>query len=132
MAMTDPIASMLTRIRNASRAKHPRVDIPYSTIKEKIVKVLADERYITDFKIITQDEHKFLRVYLGYTDTGESLIGGIDRISRPGLRKYVGATEMPRVLGGLGMAILTTPKGVMSSKKAKNNNVGGEVLCTIW
>ncbi|OQY29064.1 MAG: 30S ribosomal protein S8 [Candidatus Cloacimonetes bacterium 4572_55] len=132
MSMTDPIASMLTKIRNACRAKHSVVDIPYSKLKENIAEVLSYENFITDFKAVEHANMKSIRIYLRYTDEHMSVIQGIHRVSRPGLRKYVPVSEIPRILGGLGIAIMSTPKGVMTNKKARLNHVGGEILCKVW
>ncbi len=132
MAMTDPVASMLTKIRNACRAKHAKVDIPHSQVKERIVEVLLKENYVANSKIIEHGNKKTIRVYLRYLEDDCSVISGVERISRPGLRKYVTVQEIPRVLGGLGIAIISTPKGVMTDKKARLNKVGGEVLCSVW
>ena len=132
MSMTDPIGSMLTTIRNASHAKHSKVDIPYSKIKEQVVKVLRDENYVKNYKVIEYVGKQVIRVYLRYTDDDKCVITGLKRISKPGLRVYVGLKEIPRVLGGLGIAILSTPKGVMTNKKAKLAQVGGELICEVW
>lgn len=132
MSMTDPIASMLTQIRNACHAGHMKVDVPYSNVKENITRVLRDENYISNYKIIEYAGKKVIRIYLRYTDTEESVITGIVRVSRPGLRVYVGVNDIPRILGGLGIAVMSTSKGVMTNKKAKLAKVGGEVLCNVW
>lgn len=132
MSMTDPIAAMLTRIRNGSHAKHAKVDVPYSKVKEQVVRVLAEENFVNNYKVIEHADKKVIRVYLRYTDNDESVITGIERMSRPGLRRYVSVDDIPRILGGLGIAIMSTSKGVMTNKKARLNNVGGEVLCKVW
>lgn len=132
--MTDPIADMLTRIRNAVAAKHTRVDIPASRIKADIARILADEGYIQGFKLVddASSPQKTLRVMLKYGPHGERLITGIERISRPGRRVYFGREDVPEVLAGLGTSILTTSRGVMTGREAVKVGVGGEVLCNIW
>src|SRR5919202_4932749 len=135
MPTTDPIADMLTRIRNASRARHPSCDIPASRIKQAIAEVLRDEGYIDSFEERGEGVHKVLRVHLRYAPGGrgrDPILMGIERVSKPGLRVYARATEIPRVFGGLGTAILSTPQGVMSGTKARRLNVGGEVLAHVW
>jgi len=135
--MTDPIADMLTRIRNAVTAKHTRVDMPLSRIKSDIAQILQDEGYIQGFKVLdelagTTTPVKTLRVFLKYGPHGERLITGVQRISRPGRRVYFGKEDVPDVLGGLGTNILTTSRGVMTGRNAVKAGVGGEVLCNIW
>jgi small subunit ribosomal protein S8 len=132
--MTDPIADMLTRIRNAVTAKHTRVDMPTSRIKADIARILQDEGYIQGFKVVEDDTaaQKTLRLFLKYGPRGERLITGIERISRPGRRVYFGRQDVPQVLGGLGTSILTTSRGVMTGREAVKVGVGGEVLCNIW
>ena len=132
--MTDPIADMLTRIRNAVTAKHTRVDMPLSRIKADIARILQDEGYIHSFKVLEDDEaaQKTLRLFLKYGPHGEKLITGIERISRPGRRVYFGREDVPVVLAGLGTSILTTSRGVMTGRSAVKAGVGGEVLCNIW
>ena len=130
--MTDPIADMLTRIRNAVTAKHTRVDMPASRLKAEIARILKEEGYIANFKTTDEEGHKFLRVYLKYSSDNSSPLSDLKRISRPGCRVYVGHAEIPRVLGGLGINILTTPKGVMTGRQARKEGVGGEVLCEIY
>jgi small subunit ribosomal protein S8 len=130
--MTDPIADMLTRIRNASKAKLEKVDIPSSKLKLEIAKILKDEGYIKNLKMVKDRRQGVIRVYLKYTDEEAPVIQGIRRVSRPGNRVYVGNDRIPRVLAGLGTAILSTPKGVQTGKQARKNNVGGEVLCHVW
>lgn len=136
--MTDPIADMLTRIRNAVTAKHTRVDMPASRIKADIAKILQDEGYISGFKLIdevpgkTSAPVKQLRLFLKYGPHGERLITGVQRISRPGRRVYFGREDVPVVLAGLGTSILTTSRGVMTGREAVKAGVGGEVLCNIW
>lgn len=130
--MTDPIADMLTRIRNASLAYHDTVDIPASRVKRDIVQMLKDEGFIQDFQWIKQEPQGVLRVYLKYGPNKERVITGLKRISKPGLRIYAKKHEIPRVLGGLGVAILSTSRGVMTDKQARREGVGGEVLCYVW
>lgn len=128
--MTDPIADMLTRIRNASRALLPEVEISHSRLKESLARVLQREGYIADCAVEGQRPRK-LRLRLKYQGR-KPVIVGLRRISRPGLRRYVGATEVPRVLGGMGTAVLSTPRGVLTGTEARKGNVGGEVLCYVW
>jgi len=130
--MTDPIADMLTRIRNGSNAKHESVDVPASNIKKEIAQKLLDEGFIKGYDVIEDGKQGIIRIELKYGKHGEKVISGIKRISKPGLRVYVKSDEIPRVLGGLGIAILSTPKGVMTDKKARKERVGGEVLCYVW
>ena len=135
--MTDPIADMLTRIRNAVTAKHTRVDMPASRIKADIARILQDEGYIQGFKLLdeaapTAAPTKTLRLFLKYGPHGERLITGVERISRPGRRVYFGRDDVPEVLAGLGTSILTTSRGVMTGRAAVKAGVGGEVLCNIW
>lgn len=132
MPVTDPISDYLTRIRNALSASHRWVDIPASNMKKRLSLVLKHERYIKDFILINDNKQGIIRVYLRYTKDGLPIIEGLKRISRPGRRYYVNANEIPRVLGGLGVAIMSTPIGVITGKIARKNNVGGEVLCHIW
>lgn len=132
MTMTDPLADMLTRIRNANSATHPHLDMPSSKLKGEILRVLKEEKYIADYTFIADKKQGMFRVYLKYTPEGERIITEIKRVSRPGLRKYVGAHEIPEVVGGLGLAILSTPKGVLSGEKARRQGVGGELLCMVW
>ena len=130
--MTDPIADMLTRIRNASKAKLEKVDIPSSKLKLEIAKILKDEGYIKNLKMVKDRRQGVIRVYLKYTDEEAPVIQGLKRVSRPGCRVYVGNDTIPKVMAGLGVAILSTPKGIQTGKQAKKDNVGGEVLCHIW
>ena len=132
MNITDPIADLLTRIRNASTAKHPSVDIPASNLKKAIANILLEEGYVKGVQVIADDKQGVIRIALKYTETGAPVISGIRRVSKPGLRVYVGADELPRVLRGLGIAIISTSKGVMTDKKAREAHVGGEVLAFIW
>jgi len=130
--MTDPIADFLTRIRNASSAKHPRVDIPASRLKKGITKILMREGFIDGYRIIEFEGRLYIRILLKYQSDGRGVIGGIERISRPGLRRYVGKERIPRVLDGLGVTILSTSKGIMTGKQASRLGLGGEVLCNVW
>ena len=133
MTMSDPIADMLTRIRNANTAKHDTVDIPSSKMKLAIAGILLDEGYITKYDIIEEGSFKTIRVTLKYgADKNEKIISGIKRISKPGLRVYANKDELPKVLGGLGIAIISTNQGVITDKKAREMNVGGEVLAFVW
>ena len=132
MAMTDPIADMLTRIRNAGMAQHPKLDIPSSNVKVAIAEVLKDLGFIKNFKVITDDLQGILRVYLKYDEQNNAVIHEINRVSKPGRRVYVGQDEIPRIKNGLGAAILSTSKGVMDDVAAREAKVGGELLCTIW
>lgn len=130
--VTDPIADMLTRIRNALVARHDYTDIPASKLKESIAVVLKREGYIQSYEEREEDGHGQLRVQLAYTGKKEPVIVGLNRVSKPGLRVYTSRTELPRVYGGLGIAILSTPEGVMTGKDARKRGVGGEVLCYVW
>lgn len=132
MVMTDPIADMLTRIRNANNAKHQNVDVPASNIKKSIVDILLEEGYVRGCDLIEDDKQGIIRIKLKYTSEKEKVISGIKRISKPGLRVYAKRNEIPKVLGGLGIAILSTSKGIMTDKNARKNNVGGEVICYVW
>lgn len=130
--MTDPIADMLTRVRNAITARHPKVDVPASKLKTEIARILREEGFIMNYKLTEEGAKKFIRIYLKYTPGNVPVISRIERVSRPGCRVYVGSKDVPRVLGGLGVNILTTPRGVMSGLTARKENVGGEVLCQVW
>ena len=133
MHITDPIADMLTRIRNASNAKHDTVDVPASNMKKAIAQILLDEGYIKNFQTINDGTQGVIRITLKYIQPGkEKAITGLRRVSKPGLRVYAGADELPRVLRGLGIAIVSTSKGVMTDKKARQAHVGGEVLAFVW
>ncbi|MDQ3957884.1 MAG: 30S ribosomal protein S8 [Actinomycetota bacterium] len=132
MSMTDPIADMLARIRNASTAMHDDVVIPASKIKENIAKILAEEGYVDEVEVVENGGHPAIKIKLRYSDERERAISGIRRISKPGRRVYRGAQELPRVLGGLGVAIISTSHGVMTDKQARHAKVGGEVLAYIW
>jgi len=132
MSMSDPIADLLTRIRNANQALKPHVDMPASRLKRELLEVLQKARYIDGFDLLEDSKSGVLRVYLKYTPERERVIAGLRRISRPGLRKYVKAKQVPRVLGGLGMAVISTPKGVLTDDECRRENVGGEVICYVW
>ena len=133
MQITDPIADMLTRIRNANNAKHDTVDVPASNMKKAIAQILLDEGYIKNFQTINDGTQGVIRITLKYVQPGkEQAITGLRRVSKPGLRVYAGAEELPRVLRGLGIAIVSTSKGVMTDKKAREAHVGGEVLAFVW
>jgi small subunit ribosomal protein S8 len=131
MAMTDPIADMLTRIRNANMVQKTTVDIPASRVKEEIASVLKDEGFIKDYQRIAEG-HGILRLYLKYGKDGQKVISGLKRISKPGLRVYAKKDEIPKVLGGLGVAVISTSKGIITDKNARNMGVGGEVICYVW
>jgi len=131
--MTDPIADMLTRIRNASSVFHETVDVPSSRLKVELARILKEEGFIRDYKLVDENKPQpTLRIFLKYSPNKQRVITGIRRISRPGLRVYAKRDEVPRVLGGLGIAILSTSKGVMSDKEARKAGVGGEVICYVW
>jgi small subunit ribosomal protein S8 len=132
MSLTDPVADFLARIRNAIHAKHQKVDVPASKLKLEIARILKEEGYIANYKATEENGHKLVRVYLKYGVDDEATISNLARVSRPGCRVYVGRNEIPRVLGGMGINILTTPKGVMTGRQARKEGVGGEVLCEIW
>lgn len=132
MGLTDPIADALTRIRNASRAKHEKVDLAASRLMEEILKILKEEGYINTYKRISGQPQGRLRVYLKFTAENKSAIRGLKRISKPGLRIYAKHDEVPKVLGGLGVAILSTSKGVLTDEGARSSGAGGEVLCYVW
>ena len=132
MHITDPVADMLTRIRNANSAKHDTVDVPASNLKKAIAQILLDEGYIKAFQIVEDGTQGIIRITLKYLAGKEKVISGLRRVSKPGLRVYAGAEELPRVLKGLGIAIISTSKGVMTDKAARANHVGGEVLAFVW
>ena len=132
MQITDPVADMLTRIRNANTAKHESVDVPASNLKKAIAKILLDEGYIKSYEVVEDDTQGVIRIQLKYLAGKEKVISGLRRVSKPGLRVYAGADELPRVLKGLGIAIISTSKGVMTDKTARANHVGGEVLAFVW
>lgn len=130
--MTDPIADMLTRIRNANNAKHKSVDVPASKVKRQIAQILLDEGYIKNFDVVEDNKQGSLKIELKYAESGERVISGVKRISKPGLRVYVKCEDVPKVLGGLGIAIISTSKGILTDKKAREQGVGGEVICYVW
>lgn len=137
--MTDPIADMITRLRNAVAARHTRVDMPYSKLKVEIARILQEEGYIQGYRIVEEPSRKagrrprqIIRILLKYGPNGERVITGLERISRPGRRVYLGVRDVPNVLGGLGTCILTTSRGVMTGRAARKAGVGGEVLCNVW
>ena len=132
MHITDPVADMLTRIRNANNAKHETVDIPASNMKKSIAQILLDEGYIKSYQVVDDGLQGMIHVTLKYNGGKEKVISGLRRVSKPGLRVYVGADELPHVLRGLGIAIISTSKGVMTDKKAREAHVGGEVLAFVW
>lgn len=132
MAVTDSIADMLTRIRNASLARHEHVTLPASKLKLEIAKVLKAQGYIQKYDLIDDRRHGQIRIHLRYQPSGDPVITGLRRISRPGLRVYVDAKQIPRVLGGLGVAVLSTSQGVLADREARRRKVGGEVLCHVW
>ena len=132
MHITDPIADLLTRIRNASSAKHPNVDIPASNMKKAICKILVDEGYVRNMQMIEDKKQGLIRVTLKYGENGAPVIAGLRRVSKPGLRIYSSCEDMPKVMRGLGTAIISTSKGIMTDKAARNENVGGEVLAFVW
>jgi small subunit ribosomal protein S8 len=132
MSMTDPIADLLTRIRNGQMARHKSVDVPSSRMKVAIAKILKDEGYIENFKVVEDGRQGTLQVGLKYGSAGEKVITGLERVSRPGRRVYCGKDEIPRVLGGMGITILSTPKGVITGSTCRRLGVGGEILCNVW
>ena len=132
MQITDPVADMLTRIRNANTAKHEKVDVPASNLKKSIAQILLDEGYIQAYEIVDDGTQGIIRITLKYLAGKEKVISGLRRVSKPGLRVYAGADELPKVLKGLGIAIISTSKGVMTDKAARANHVGGEVLAFVW
>ena len=131
MYLTDPIADMLTRIRNANAVMHEKVDVPHSTLKERLSEILKEEGYIANYKVVTDGNKKSIRVYLKY-DGKDRIIKGIKRISKPGRRVYSSVEDMPRVLSGLGIAIVSTSKGIVTDRVARRENVGGEILAFVW
>ena len=132
MQINDPVADMLTRIRNANTAKHATVDVPASNLKKAIAQILLDEGYIKAYEVVEDGTQGVIRITLKYLAGKEKVISGLRRVSKPGLRVYAGADELPKVLKGLGIAIISTSKGVMTDKKARENHVGGEVLAFVW
>lgn len=132
MTISDPIADMLTRIRNAVMARHDSVPVPSSRMKLAIAKILKEEGFIRDYEVVRGKTHKVIKISLKYDDENRAVLSGLDRISKPGLRVYVGRGEIPRVYGGLGIAIISTSKGVMTGQQAWRQGIGGEVLCHVW
>ena len=132
MSMTDPVADMLTRIRNACSARHRRVDMPVSKLKMEIARLLKDNHYIQEFQVLDDGRHGLLRLYLRYHQGDQPVIRELQRVSTPGLRRYVGHREIPRVKNGLGMAIVSTPKGLMTDRDARSAHMGGELVALIW
>ncbi len=132
MSMNDPLADMLTRIRNASKARFQSVDMPLSTLKVSVAKVLKDEGYIEDFQVVNEGPQGVLKIQLKYGPHNEQVITGIRRVSKPGRRQYTASTKIPKVMSGLGIAVLTTSRGVMTDRAARRENIGGELLCEVW
>ncbi|MHB1004455.1 MAG: 30S ribosomal protein S8 [Chloroflexota bacterium] len=132
MNLTDPVADMLTRIRNGIQARHDQVLMPASQLKLAIAKIMKEEGYIKDYELLREGPKRTIRVWLRYADAKSPVLTGLRRISKPGKRVYAGSAQMPRVLGGLGVAVVSTPQGVMTAQQARRRNVGGEVLCFIW
>jgi small subunit ribosomal protein S8 len=132
MSMTDPIADYLTRIRNATMVRHNKVDVPASNMAKSLTKILMDEGYIQNFTPIEDSKQGILRIYLKYGDNKKSAISGLDRLSTPGLRRYTRVEKIPKVLNGMGIAILSTSKGILTDKQARKEKVGGELICTVW
>ncbi len=132
MNLTDPVADFLTRIRNSIRARHQKLDAPASKLKLEIARILKEEGYIANYKPTEEDGQKVIRVYLKYGPNSEAVIRDLQRVSKPGCRVYLGRDEIRRVQGGLGISIMTTPKGVMTGRQARREGVGGEILCEVW
>ena len=132
MSLTDPVADFLARIRNAIRARHQKLDVPASKLKAEIARILKEEGYISNYKTQEEEGKQILRVYLKYGAGSEAAIRALARVSRPGCRVYIGRDEIKRVQGGLGISIMTTPKGVMTGRQARREGVGGEILCEVW
>jgi len=132
MTLTDPIADMLTRIRNANMVGHESVEVPASKIKKEIAKTLKEEGFIKDYEVIDDNKQGIIKIYLKYGKNNEKVITGLKRISKPGLRVYAKKDEIPKVLGGLGIAILSTSQGILTDKEARKRGIGGEVLCYVW
>ncbi|EIT84043.1 30S ribosomal protein S8 [Fictibacillus macauensis ZFHKF-1] len=132
MVMTDPIADMLTRIRNANTVRHDKLEVPGSTIKKEIAEILKREGFVRDVEYIEDSKQGMIRIFLKYGSNNERVITGLKRISKPGLRVYAKSTELPRVLGGLGIALVSTSKGILTDKEARQQKVGGEVLAYVW
>ena len=132
MSVSDPIADMLTRIRNAIMARHDSVLVPSSKIKLAVARILKEEGFITDYEVVKSKNHRAIKIELRYDESDKSVISGLERISKPGLRVYAGSNEIPRVFNGLGVAIVTTAKGVMTGRQAWRQGLGGEILCNVW
>ncbi|MCR4723388.1 MAG: 30S ribosomal protein S8 [Eubacteriales bacterium] len=132
MSMTDPIADMLTRIRNANKAKHPTVMIPASTMKKSIAQILLEEGYISDYKVTEDNKQGMIEVTMKYDEDNNRVISGLKRVSKPGLRVYAGKDDVPKVMNGLGVVIMSTSKGIMTDRNARKNHIGGEVICYVW
>ena len=132
MTISDPIADMLTRIRNAIMARHDSVLIPASRMKLSIARILKDEGFINDYEVLRSKPHRVIKLYLKYSDKNQPVLSGLERVSKPGLRVYVQQKEIPRVYGGLGIAIVSTPEGVMTGQQAWRQGIGGELLCYVW
>ncbi len=132
MTMTDPIADMLTRIRNALKASHEEVDIPCSKLKINLTKILKSEGYISNFKVVSEGVHQNIRIFLKYDEEGKPIISGLKRVSKPSCRIYRRCADIPKVLNGYGVNIVSTSKGMVTDREAKNLNVGGEIICTLW
>ena len=132
MAITDPLADMLTRIRNANVAKHSKVDIPASKMKVSLARILKSEGYIRNYKLFKDQGHGILRVYVKYDEANQGVITGLKRVSKPGRRVYVRKKDIPFVLNGMGIAVLSTSKGILTDREARKENVGGELLCSVW
>ena len=129
---TDPIADMLTRIRNAVRARHPRADMPASNLKVEIARILKEEGYVSTYKVVDENKRRVLRVFLRYTADKRGVLTNLRRVSRPGCRRYVGKNEIKPVVGGMGVSILSTPRGIMTGQTARKEGLGGELLCEVW
>ena len=132
MTMTDPIADMLTRVRNANMVKHETVDVPASNMKKEIARILLEEGFVRGYDVIEDEKQGIIRIQLKYGQSGERVIQGIKRISKPGMRVYTNAYEVPKVLNGLGISIISTSKGILTDRQARKENVGGEVICYVW
>ena len=132
MTMTDPIADMLTRIRNANTVKHETVDVPASNMKKELARILLEEGFIRGYDVIEDGKQGIIRIQLKYGQAGEKVITGLKRISKPGMRVYAAKEELPKVLNGLGISIISTSKGILTDKQARKENVGGEVICYVW
>ena len=132
MTMTDPIADMLTRIRNANIVKHETVDVPASNMKKELSRILLEEGFIRGYDVIEDGKQGIIRIQLKYGQSGERVISGLKRISKPGMRVYAAKQEIPRVLNGLGISVISTSKGILTDKQARKENVGGEVICYVW